>query len=75
MSPHHATPDEERRTLPRAVNCPGSRRVATRDVRDLEERWMGVPPGATLRLSRPLARDSFAGGDFAGGDGKPATGR
>ena len=52
MSPHHATPDEARRTtLPWAVNYLGSRRVATRDVRDLEERWIGVPPGATLRLS------------------------
>lgn len=56
MSPHHATPDEARRTLPRAVNCRGSRRVATRDVRDPQERWIGVPPGATLRLSRPQAR-------------------
>ena len=71
MSPHHAAPDETRRTtLPWAVNYPGSRRVATRDVRDLEERWIGVPPGATLRLSWPLARDFFAWGD-----GKPATGR
>jgi hypothetical protein len=71
MSPHHATPDEARRTtLPWAVNCPGSRRVAIRDVRDLEERWIRVPPGATLRLSWPLARDFVAGGD-----GKPATGR
>jgi len=53
--------DEARRTmLPWAVNCPGSRRVATRDVRDLEERWIGVPPGATLRLSWPLARHFFA---------------
>lgn len=56
--------------LPRAVNCPGSRRVATRDIRHLEERWIGVPPAATLRLSWPQARDFFAGGD-----GKPATGR
>ncbi len=48
----------------------GIQEVATRDVPDLEERWMGVPPGATLRLSWPLARDFFAGDD-----GKPATGR
>jgi hypothetical protein len=71
MSPHHATLDEARRTTLRwAVNCQGSRRVATRDVRDLEERGIGVPPAATLRLSWPLARDFFAGGDR-----KPATGR
>ena len=64
--------DEARRTMwPRAVNCPGSRRVATRDVRHLEERWVGVPPAATLRLSWPPQPRDF----FAGGDGKPATGR
>ena len=49
---------------------PGIQEVATRDVRDLEERRVAVPPGTTLRLSWPLARDFFAGGD-----GKPATGR
>jgi hypothetical protein len=71
MSPHHATLDEAKRTTsPRAVNGRGSRRVATRDVRGPQERWIEVPPGATLRLSWPLARDFFAGGD-----GKPATGR
>ena len=71
MSPHHATPEEARRTtLPWAVDYPGSRRVATRDVRDLEERWIGVPPGATLRLSWPLARDFFTWSD-----GKHTTGR
>jgi hypothetical protein len=35
--------------------------VAIRGVRDLEERWMAVPPGGKLRLSWPLARDFFAG--------------
>ena len=28
---------------------------AIRGVRDLEQRWMAVPPGGTLRLSWPLA--------------------
>ncbi len=34
--------------------------MAIRGVRDLEERWMAVPPGGTLRLSWPLPRDFFA---------------
>jgi hypothetical protein len=37
--------------------------MAIRGVRDLEERWMTMPPGGTLRLSWPLARDFFAGAD------------
>jgi len=39
-------------------------------VRELEERWMAVPPGGTLRLSWPLSRDFFGGAT-----GNPATGR
>jgi hypothetical protein len=35
--------------------------LAIRGVRDLEERWMAVPPGGTLRLFWPLPRDFFAG--------------
>jgi hypothetical protein len=31
--------------------------LAIRGVRDLMQRWMTVPPGGTLRLSWPLARD------------------
>jgi hypothetical protein len=34
--------------------------MAIRGVQDLQERWMTVPPGGTLRLSWPLARDFFA---------------
>jgi hypothetical protein len=34
--------------------------IAIRGVQDLEERWMTLPPGGTLRLSWPLARDFFA---------------
>ena len=34
---------------------------AIRGVRDLEQRWMVVPPGGTLRLSWPLAPDFFGG--------------
>jgi hypothetical protein len=34
---------------------------AIRGVRDLEQRWMAVPPGGKLSLSWPLARDFFAG--------------
>jgi len=30
-------------------------------VRNLEQRWMTVPPGGALRLSWPLAPDFFAG--------------
>jgi hypothetical protein len=35
--------------------------VAIRGVRDLEQRWLAVPPGGALRLCWPLARDFFAG--------------
>jgi hypothetical protein len=42
--------------------------LAIRGVRDLERRWMAVPPGGTLRLSWPLARDFFGGAT-----GSPAT--
>lgn len=34
--------------------------VAIRGVRDLEQRWMAVPPGGKLSLSWPLGRDFFA---------------
>jgi hypothetical protein len=30
-------------------------------VRDLERRWVAVPPGGKLTLFWPLARDFFAG--------------
>jgi len=33
--------------------------LAIRGVRDLMRRWLAVPPGGTLRLSWPLARDFF----------------
>ena len=42
--------------------------MAIRGVRDLEQRWMAVQPGGTLRLSWPLAPDFFAGTT-----GSPAT--
>jgi hypothetical protein len=35
--------------------------MAIRGVRDLAQRWLAVPPGGTLRLCWPLARDFFAG--------------
>jgi hypothetical protein len=35
--------------------------VAIRGVRDLEQRWMAVPPGGKLSLSWPLGRDFFTG--------------
>ncbi len=35
--------------------------MAIRGVRDLEQRWLAVPPGATLRLCWPLARDFLPG--------------
>jgi hypothetical protein len=35
--------------------------AAIRGVRDLEQRWMTVPSGGTLRLSWLLSRDFFAG--------------
>ena len=38
--------------------------VAVRGVRDLQRRWMAVPPGGELRLFWPLARDFFAGADW-----------
>jgi hypothetical protein len=34
--------------------------IAIRGVRDLEQRWLMVPPGRTLALSWPLAREFFA---------------
>lgn len=34
--------------------------MAIRGVRDLEQRWLALPPGQTLRLSWPLRRDFFA---------------
>jgi hypothetical protein len=34
--------------------------LAIEGVRDLEQRWLAVPPGGTLRLSYPLPRDFFA---------------
>jgi len=44
--------------------------TAIRGVRDLERRWLAVPPGGKLKLVWPLARDFFAGA--AGG---PAAGQ
>ena len=35
--------------------------TAIRGVKDLEQRWMAVPPGGTLRLSWPLPCEFFAG--------------
>jgi hypothetical protein len=35
--------------------------MAIRGVKHLEQRWMVLPPGGTLRLSWPLPRDFFAG--------------
>jgi hypothetical protein len=35
--------------------------AAIRGVRDLERRWLAVPPGGKLKLVCPLARDFFAG--------------
>ena len=35
--------------------------TAIRGVRDLERRWLAVPPGGKLKLVWPLARDFFAG--------------
>jgi hypothetical protein len=42
--------------------------MAIRGVRDLEQRWLALLPGGTLRLCWPLARDFFAGP----GSGGPA---
>jgi hypothetical protein len=36
--------------------------MAIRGVKDLEQCWMAVPPGGTLRLSYPLPCDFFARG-------------
>jgi hypothetical protein len=33
--------------------------LAIRGVRDLEQRWIAVPPGGKLSLSWPLGRDFF----------------
>jgi hypothetical protein len=35
--------------------------MAIRAVRQLEQRWLAVPPGGTLRLSWPLPGDFFTG--------------
>jgi hypothetical protein len=35
--------------------------MAIRGVKQLEQRWMAVTPGGTLRLSWPLPGDFFAG--------------
>jgi hypothetical protein len=35
--------------------------TAIQGVRDLEQRWLAVPPGGKLRLSWPLAPDFFTG--------------
>jgi hypothetical protein len=35
--------------------------AAIRGVQELEQRWLAVPPGKTLRLSWPLAHDFLAG--------------
>ena len=44
--------------------------MAIAGVRDLEQRWLAVPPGGTLRLCWPLACDFFAGpGMTSGGSG------
>ena len=39
-------------------------------MRDLQRRWVAVPPGGTFRLSWPLARDFFTGAT-----GSPAPSR
>ena len=44
--------------------------TAIRGVRDLERRWLAVPPGGKLKLVWPLARDFFAGAT-----GGPAAGQ
>ena len=38
----------------------GTIAMAIRRVRDLEQRWVAVPPGEKLRLSYPLRSDWFA---------------
>jgi hypothetical protein len=45
--------------------------MAIKGVRDLEQRWLAVPPGGTLRLCWPLARGFFA----EPGMKNPATGQ
>jgi hypothetical protein len=42
--------------------------MAIRGVRDLERRWVAVPPGGKLKMFWPLARDFFTGPT-----GSPAT--
>jgi hypothetical protein len=44
--------------------------MAIRGVQDLQEPWIRVPPGGTLKLSWPLPSDFFARSDS-----KPATDR
>ena len=44
--------------------------MAIRGVRDLDQRWLAVPPGGTLRLFWPLTPDFFARAA-----GNPATGQ
>ena len=41
------------------VDNPGA--MAIRGVRDPERRWVAMPPGGTLRLFRPPAREFFSG--------------
>jgi hypothetical protein len=45
--------------------------VAIQGVRDLEQRWMAIPPGGKLSLSWPLGRDYFVG---AGSEDPEAAG-
>jgi hypothetical protein len=45
--------------------------LAIRGVKDLERRWLALPPGGKLTLSWPLPRDAFAGAageDPSGGE-------
>jgi hypothetical protein len=41
--------------------------TAVRGARDVERRWMAVPPGGTLTLSWPLAGFTGAAGSHATG--------
>jgi hypothetical protein len=45
--------------------------VAIRGVRDLEQRWMAVPPSGKLSLSWPLGRGFFAGAGEGSRPGQP----
>jgi len=45
--------------------------MAIRGVRDLEQRWLAVPPGGTLRLCWPLARNFFAEPELQADAGLP----